>query len=118
MTWTSRTDVESAGPDLRGFGRRGRWALGGRGSLQCGFKRSWAVPMPSATCRMSVSSLSGRSGTMFPPEFSGPNQTSGAGYYARIHPLKPGDHVVEFGGSLCGDYPFSTAATYHLHVGG
>lgn len=45
---------------------------------------------------------------------------TGAGYYARIQPLPPGDHVIELGGSICDgdDLWFETAATYHLHVGG
>ncbi|NVB37177.1 hypothetical protein G6O69_04995 [Pseudenhygromyxa sp. WMMC2535] len=41
----------------------------------------------------------------------------GAGYYAVINPLPPGDHVIELGGEICGDSPFSTSATYQLHVG-
>jgi hypothetical protein len=41
----------------------------------------------------------------------------GDGHYALIQPLTPGDHVIELGGSICGDYPFSTAVTYVLHVG-
>jgi hypothetical protein len=39
------------------------------------------------------------------------------GHFAWLHPLTPGDHVIEFGGSLCGDFQFSTSATYLLHVG-
>ncbi len=52
------------------------------------------------------------------PEYTagGPMPTLGAGHYARLMPLTPGDHVVEFGGSICGDHPFTTAVTYHLHV--
>jgi hypothetical protein len=42
----------------------------------------------------------------------------GAGYYARLQPLTPGDHVLELGGTFCGEGAFSTYATYHLHVGG
>ncbi len=38
------------------------------------------------------------------------------GHYALIQPLTPGDHVLEFGGSICGAYPFQTSATYLLHV--
>jgi hypothetical protein len=50
----------------------------------------------------------------------GPMLTTGAGYYARINPLPPGDHVLELGGVLCDgeDVLFETSATYHLHVGG
>lgn len=43
--------------------------------------------------------------------------TIGDGQYALIKPLPPGDHVIEFGGSICGPYPFETSATYLLHVG-
>ena len=42
---------------------------------------------------------------------------TGDGHYARIQPLTPGDHVIELGGSMCGQYPFETLATYILHVG-
>lgn len=44
----------------------------------------------------------------------------GAGYYARIHPLTPGDHVVELGGRFCdGEQTwFETSVTYELHIGG
>jgi hypothetical protein len=42
---------------------------------------------------------------------------TGAGYYARLQPLTPGDHVLELGGDLCGTSPFSTYARYELHVG-
>lgn len=42
---------------------------------------------------------------------------TGAGYYAHLPPLTPGDHVLELGGELCGDYPFSTYARYELHIG-
>lgn len=41
----------------------------------------------------------------------------GDGHYALIQPLTPGDHVLELGGTICGEYPFSTAVTYVLHVG-
>jgi hypothetical protein len=41
----------------------------------------------------------------------------GVGYYARLQPLTPGDHVLEFGGTFCGEGAFSTHATYYLHVG-
>jgi hypothetical protein len=41
----------------------------------------------------------------------------GAGHYALVQPLTPGDHVIEFGGGICGEYPFSTSVTYLLHVG-
>jgi hypothetical protein len=41
-----------------------------------------------------------------------------AGYYARLPPLTPGDHVLELGGERCGDSPFSTYARYELHIGG
>lgn len=42
-----------------------------------------------------------------------------AGYYVRLKPLAPGDHVLEFGGSLCthGEVDFSTHTTFDLHVG-
>jgi hypothetical protein len=43
---------------------------------------------------------------------------NGVGHYALLQPLTPGDHVVEFGGTNCGIYPFSTSATYLLHIGG
>jgi hypothetical protein len=43
---------------------------------------------------------------------------NGAGHYALLQPLTPGEHVLEFGGSNCGVYPFSTSATYLLHVSG
>ncbi len=39
-----------------------------------------------------------------------------AGHYALLQPLTPGDHVVEFGGSLC-EFQFSTGVTFLLHVG-
>lgn len=42
----------------------------------------------------------------------------GTGYYAVVNPLPPGDHVIELGGEICGEAPFSTSATYLLHVGG
>jgi hypothetical protein len=42
---------------------------------------------------------------------------TGAGYYAHLQPLTPGDHVLEFGGEICGEAPFSTYARYELHVG-
>lgn len=44
----------------------------------------------------------------------------GGGYYARIHPLTPGDHVLELGGRLCeGEQTwFETSVTYNLHIGG
>lgn len=41
----------------------------------------------------------------------------GRGYYVRLQPLTPGDHVLEFGGELC-DNAFSVSARYELHVGG
>lgn len=41
----------------------------------------------------------------------------GDGHYALVPPLSPGDHVIEFSGAICGDYPFETSATYLLHVG-
>jgi hypothetical protein len=43
--------------------------------------------------------------------------TTGDGNYALLQPLTPGDHVLELGGTVCGNYPFQTAATYILHVG-
>jgi hypothetical protein len=48
----------------------------------------------------------------------GPAEFHGGGFYARLKPLSPGDHVLELGGSLCdGDTLwFETTATYHLHV--
>jgi len=44
----------------------------------------------------------------------------GGGYYARIKPLSPGDHVLELGGRLCeGEETwFETSVTYNLHIGG
>jgi hypothetical protein len=42
---------------------------------------------------------------------------TGDGNYALIQPLAPGDHVIELAGTVCGTYPFHTAATYLLHVG-
>lgn len=47
----------------------------------------------------------------------GPMPSIGDGHYAVVTPLPPGDHVIELGGEVCGDAPFSTAATYQLHVG-
>lgn len=41
----------------------------------------------------------------------------GIGYYARLQPLTPGDHVLELGGTFCGEGGFTTHATYYLHVG-
>lgn len=43
-----------------------------------------------------------------------------AGYYARIQPLPPGDHVLELGGRICdGEQTwFETSVTYNLHIGG
>lgn len=43
---------------------------------------------------------------------------TGIGHYAWIPPLTPGDHIIELGGSRCGDAPFSTGVTYLLHVDG
>jgi hypothetical protein len=40
----------------------------------------------------------------------------GDGYYALIHPLPPGEHVIELGGSLCGSWAFEIMATYTLQV--
>ncbi len=42
-----------------------------------------------------------------------------AGYYVRLKPLAPGDHVLEFGGALCtdGEVDFVTHTRYELHVG-
>lgn len=42
-----------------------------------------------------------------------------AGYYVRLKPLAPGDHTLEFGGSLCTDgaVDFVTHTLYELHVG-
>lgn len=44
----------------------------------------------------------------------------GGGYYARVHPLTPGDHVLELGGRLCNGEQtwFETSVTYELHIGG
>ncbi|NVB42303.1 hypothetical protein G6O69_31055 [Pseudenhygromyxa sp. WMMC2535] len=41
------------------------------------------------------------------------------GYWALVTPLSPGDHVLEFGGSLCvdGQPIFTTQVTYNLAVG-
>jgi hypothetical protein len=36
-----------------------------------------------------------------------------AGYYLMVHPLPPGEHTIEFGGSLT---DFSTQVTYHITV--
>lgn len=49
----------------------------------------------------------------------GPMTAITAGYYVRLKPLAPGDHVLEFGGALCtnGEVYFETHTTYHLHVG-
>jgi len=45
--------------------------------------------------------------------------TVGTGHYAKLAPLTPGDHVLEFGGVICDgdDVLFETLATYELHVG-
>lgn len=43
--------------------------------------------------------------------------TTGDGHYAVVTPLPPGDHVIVLGGEMCGDSPFSTSASYLLHVG-
>jgi hypothetical protein len=42
-----------------------------------------------------------------------------AGYYVRLKPLPPGDHVLTFGGATCvdGEVDFATHTTFHLHVG-
>jgi len=50
---------------------------------------------------------------------SGEMTTVGGGYYARMHPLTPGDHLLELGGGLCfeGVTWFEVSATYHLHIG-
>lgn len=50
----------------------------------------------------------------------GPMLATGAGYYARIQPLTPGDHSIELGGTLCNGKKlwFSTSATYHVHIDG
>jgi hypothetical protein len=44
---------------------------------------------------------------------------NGGGYYARIPPLPPGDHVLELGESICDSEAtwFDASATYHLHIG-
>jgi hypothetical protein len=47
----------------------------------------------------------------------GPLPMTGAGHYALIQPLPPGDHVIELGGKLCTNVPFETRVTYNLHVG-
>lgn len=43
-----------------------------------------------------------------------------AGHFARLPPLAPGEHLLEFGGALCyeGEVFFETSATYTLHVAG
>jgi hypothetical protein len=48
----------------------------------------------------------------------GPMPSAGAGHYARLKPLSPGDHLLELGGTLCDgeEQWFGTSATYHLHV--
>ncbi len=41
------------------------------------------------------------------------------GHFALLQPLEPGDHVLEFGGSVCDDQgvtTFQTSAVYTLHV--
>lgn len=50
----------------------------------------------------------------------GPMDALTVGYYVRLKPLPPGDHVVEFGGATCvdGEVDFETRTTYHLHVEG
>lgn len=42
------------------------------------------------------------------------------GHYALLPPLEPGDHVLEFGGTICDETQvyFETFATYELHVEG
>jgi hypothetical protein len=46
----------------------------------------------------------------------GPMPVTGAGYYAHLPPLTPGDHVLELGGARCNG-GFSTYARYELHIG-
>jgi hypothetical protein len=50
----------------------------------------------------------------------GPTPMITDGHYALLNPLLPGDHVLEFGGTLCNgdDIDFETFATYHLTVEG
>lgn len=50
----------------------------------------------------------------------GPMTAITGGFYVRLKPLAPGNHVIELGGSLCdgGTVVFDTSATYNLHVGG
>ncbi|MEZ4448993.1 MAG: hypothetical protein R3B09_05875 [Nannocystaceae bacterium] len=51
------------------------------------------------------------------PSFAGGTMDAvTAGYFAVIHALSPGDHVIEFGGENCAQQ-FSTSASYSLHVG-
>lgn len=42
------------------------------------------------------------------------------GHFALLEPLPPGDHVLEFGGSICDgeEVQWQTRATYELHVEG
>ncbi len=42
----------------------------------------------------------------------------GAGHYAHLKALSPGDHVLELGGDVCNGnaVSFETSATYYLHV--
>lgn len=54
------------------------------------------------------------------PEAGGPMSAVTAGYYARLAPLLPGEHVLEFGGSVCSGATgaFQTSVTYTVHVAG
>jgi hypothetical protein len=48
----------------------------------------------------------------------GPMTMMASGHWARLGPLTPGDHVLEFGGSLCEgeELWFETSVTFNLHV--
>jgi hypothetical protein len=50
---------------------------------------------------------------------AGTRTTTTAGHWALLHPLPPGDYVLELGGAQCDDDDeviFETSATYALHV--
>jgi hypothetical protein len=48
----------------------------------------------------------------------GPTVTAADGHFALLRPLEPGEHVLEFGGTICdeGEVDFETSAVYHLTV--
>jgi hypothetical protein len=45
----------------------------------------------------------------------GPGLAVADGYYAMLHPLSPGEHMIRFGGTF-DDFGFSLNATYHVTV--